>query len=190
MSPALNPRNHNIPQLSLLHRRGKDCLANQMNKLWHFIYFAFWKHSLKGKRDPKFSAAAVWIIFKNILKEAAWVAMENGWISLNFTYWALGTFTVIRLSIGSWPCLAAHSQLPTCYYVGFAKHQRDFPGWCSPLNILPNTLKDKLLFLLWHQRRIRLEKCQEHKNSITKWLQTLNLRVSKRFFISPENVFP
>lgn len=61
MSPALNPRNHNILQLSLLHRRGRVCLANQMNKLWHFIYFAFWKHSLKGKRVPKFSAAAVWI---------------------------------------------------------------------------------------------------------------------------------
>lgn len=61
------------------------------------------------------------------------------------------------------------------------QHQGDFPGWCSPLNIELNTLKDKLLLQVWHQGRIHLEGCQKHKNSITKWLQTLNLRVTERF---------
>lgn len=100
--------------------KGELALPTRWNN-WRFIYFAFWKHSLKGKRVPKFSTAAVWIVFKNIPTETAWVAMENGWISLNFTYWEFWTVhsdQIIHrvLTMSGSPLTIAYVLLPRICY--------------------------------------------------------------------------
>lgn len=55
-----------------------------------FILLSGNTHS-KGKGSPNFLQLLPGSFLKNIPKEAVWVAAENGWISLNFTYWVLWT---------------------------------------------------------------------------------------------------
>lgn len=79
-----------------------------------FIFLSGNAHS-KGKGSPDFLQLLSGSFFKNILKEAAWVAIESDWISLNFTYWMLWTGLSDQIITGSWPCLATLSQLTLCY---------------------------------------------------------------------------
>lgn len=92
-----------------------------------FVFLSGNSHS-KGKGSPNFlQLLSGSFFFLNILKETAWVAMENGWVS--FKYWMLWTINSDPMITAGWPCLAAPltiSQSPPYYCLGFATRPKGF----------------------------------------------------------------
>ena len=87
--------------------------------IW-FILLSGNTHS-KGQGSPNFLQLLSGSFFKNIPKEAAWVATENSWISLNFTYWVLSMVhsdgTIHRvLTMSGHPLTTAYTLWPRICY--------------------------------------------------------------------------